>query len=335
MKMNKTQLKTAVKSIVRECLNERVLKEVAPPGDKAERMVKHVKASLRDTHPDWTDDKIASVAIATAWKAHNRGSVEQDENMDMGGEGGTRGADCDEVVKFVLRKYPGLAHDPVRVTRMTALLYKLYNEHDADQEELKKSVAKFTKPAGSPPDRGDEQDECGTMDQEEGKSEEEESHDSQEEDENKSEEEESKSEEEESVNEAANTLPPNKGAYKVVAPNSPDETEENKALTIQTDPKVNEVAKTLPPNKGQHKTVAPHAYTDAAQNKALTIQSDPKVNEYGLTSEKGPDMRLSSLLKKKKGIAKENHKVQDRSYVTAKDLPQDPHVSKCPHVPGT
>ena len=79
--MKKTQLKEAIKQIVRECLSERGLKpsinEVSPPGAKAERMIHHVKSSLRKQHPDWSEEKITSVAIATGWKAHNNGEVEE------------------------------------------------------------------------------------------------------------------------------------------------------------------------------------------------------------------------------------------------------------------
>lgn len=49
--------------------------EVAPPGDKAERMVKHIKKSLsKDGH---LSDKDKAIAYATTWKAHNDGKVEE------------------------------------------------------------------------------------------------------------------------------------------------------------------------------------------------------------------------------------------------------------------
>jgi hypothetical protein len=48
--------------------------EVAPPGAKAERMVKHIKKSYsKDGN---LSPKEKSIAYATAWKAHNKGTVE-------------------------------------------------------------------------------------------------------------------------------------------------------------------------------------------------------------------------------------------------------------------
>lgn len=79
--MNKQDLKNFVKGIVRENIENKIfreiLQEVSPPGKKAERMIQHVKSSLRKSHPNWGEDKITSVAIATAWKARNKGSVEE------------------------------------------------------------------------------------------------------------------------------------------------------------------------------------------------------------------------------------------------------------------
>ena len=49
--------------------------EVAPPGAKAERMVKHIKKSLsKDGHLSGKDK---AIAYATTWKAHNKGQVEE------------------------------------------------------------------------------------------------------------------------------------------------------------------------------------------------------------------------------------------------------------------
>ena len=56
------------------------LDEVAPPGAKAERMVKGIKKSLsKDGH---LSNKDKAIAYATAWKAHNKGQVE--ENVQFG-----------------------------------------------------------------------------------------------------------------------------------------------------------------------------------------------------------------------------------------------------------
>ena len=79
--MNTQDLKNFVKGIVRENIENKIfreiLQEVSPPGKKSERMIQHVKSSLKKSHPNWSEDKITSVAIATAWKSHNKGSVEE------------------------------------------------------------------------------------------------------------------------------------------------------------------------------------------------------------------------------------------------------------------
>jgi hypothetical protein len=55
------------------------LDEVAPPGAKAERMVKHIKKSYSKDGKLTPKEK--SIAYATAWKAHNKGSVEEAANI--------------------------------------------------------------------------------------------------------------------------------------------------------------------------------------------------------------------------------------------------------------
>jgi len=54
--------------------------EVAPPGARAERMVKHIKKGYaRDGK---LSDREKSIAYATAWKAHNAGQVEEALKLD-------------------------------------------------------------------------------------------------------------------------------------------------------------------------------------------------------------------------------------------------------------
>lgn len=50
------------------------ISEKAPPGAKAERMVKHIKAGY--SKDGKLTDKEKSIAFATAWKAHNKGKTE-------------------------------------------------------------------------------------------------------------------------------------------------------------------------------------------------------------------------------------------------------------------
>jgi hypothetical protein len=63
-------------------LNES-LKEIAPPGAKAERMVKHIKKSL--SKDGRLSDKDKAIAYATTWKAHNDGKVEEARPEDLPG----------------------------------------------------------------------------------------------------------------------------------------------------------------------------------------------------------------------------------------------------------
>ena len=60
-------------SIVKGWRKARGLDEKAPPGDKAERMVKHIKKNYSKDGKLTPTEK--SIAYATAWKAHNAGKV--------------------------------------------------------------------------------------------------------------------------------------------------------------------------------------------------------------------------------------------------------------------
>ena len=60
-------------SIVKGWRKAKGLDEKAPPGDKAERMVKHIKQGYAKDGK--LTDKEKSIAYATAWKAHNAGKV--------------------------------------------------------------------------------------------------------------------------------------------------------------------------------------------------------------------------------------------------------------------
>lgn len=59
------------------------LSEKAPPGDKAERMVKHIKA--RYAKDGKLTKKEKAIAYATAWKAHNRGALEEAYRLGIKG----------------------------------------------------------------------------------------------------------------------------------------------------------------------------------------------------------------------------------------------------------
>lgn len=73
MKLTIPEFKGLIREVISECITE-----VSPPGEKYERMIQHVKQSLRDAHPKWPEDKITGRAIATAWKRYkNNESIEQ------------------------------------------------------------------------------------------------------------------------------------------------------------------------------------------------------------------------------------------------------------------
>jgi hypothetical protein len=64
-----------VKQII-DMYSQQGVAEVAPPGAKAERMVKHIKAGYAKDGKITPKEK--SIAYATAWKAHNAGKVEEE-----------------------------------------------------------------------------------------------------------------------------------------------------------------------------------------------------------------------------------------------------------------
>ena len=65
-----------ITKLVKQLNPQAKLKEKAPPGAKAERMVKGIKKSLsKDGH---LSNKDKAIAYATTWKAHNQGKVEEE-----------------------------------------------------------------------------------------------------------------------------------------------------------------------------------------------------------------------------------------------------------------
>ena len=65
---------------VPNCVPKESVAEVAPPGAKAERMVKHIKKGYAKDGK--LSDKEKSIAYATAWKAHNKGVTEGTQRVD-------------------------------------------------------------------------------------------------------------------------------------------------------------------------------------------------------------------------------------------------------------
>jgi hypothetical protein len=78
------------------------MSEVAPPGAKAERMVKHIKKSYSKDGKITPKEK--SIAYATAWKAHNKGKVEEQgvaEGTSLGNPVYIEGCSWDDVVDWL------------------------------------------------------------------------------------------------------------------------------------------------------------------------------------------------------------------------------------------
>lgn len=71
----KPYIKTLIKESIEEIQYETLIAEVSPPGK--EDMIRNIKASLKSAHPTWEDDKITGVAIATAWKQHNKEKLQE------------------------------------------------------------------------------------------------------------------------------------------------------------------------------------------------------------------------------------------------------------------
>lgn len=81
MKVKASELKSFIAEALRAVIKESRLMEKAPPG--AEDQVMALKKSLRKQHPDWKENKVVSVAMATAWKQHSGKSINESVNEDL------------------------------------------------------------------------------------------------------------------------------------------------------------------------------------------------------------------------------------------------------------
>lgn len=252
MNMKRTQLKEAIKQIVRQAINERksMIHEEAPPGKKAERAVMHVKKSLRDKHPEWDDEKITSVAIATAWKLHNKGSLEEDDkapNIKKAGKLNPKIVGKDNKPKA---SYSGSETNPIRkagklgfgLKQEAGLTSENGNYSEEAELELIKQIGQKvlellamhgagTSATGAPPVEEPEENEPEVSDTTPNPFEKPEDSEPADNDDSGEDIEAGEEEEEDELDEAA---------YKVVSPNQVDTAKEDKARKIQTEPKVSE-----------------------------------------------------------------------------------------------
>ena len=314
MRMKKSQLKEAVKAVVRQCLNERLAKEGCGGGKKrftgkAGRMFKHVEDSEKEQGKSTkVAKKIAGATVNKKLKEQVGADVVADEGM------GNDAAQTpmDDIIKHVIKKVPAIAGNPQKVARVSSLLFQhqFGGQQPPDQETLLGLVQKHMS-AGHAPEG---QEECGGM-EEAGLTSETggEGYDEQEEimlikvmaliakkleamhagmpgsgptdgPEAVTVGGEEGGEEEPSEEPSA---PPFGGEEEPSEPEHEEEPEEKPEPEEPAEPEddekeekpVNESTKTLPPNKGSYKVVAPRAVTDEEENKALNIQTDPEVNE--------------------------------------------------------
>lgn len=266
-KIKTSQLTGIIKQVVRESLQQReylaLLQEVSPPGKKAERMIQHVKKSLRKSHPEWDEEKITSVAIATGWKSHNKGNVEESKDeweVDKGmrvkkGQKAPHG-DSDDP-PFLDPKGAADANKRVfGVDTKDVDEAGLTSEEGGEGGEAEASSA----PESIDDEETDEQvnDHIAALLKAVFYS--------------------------ERTRQLSNTQKValvkkivdqgidslKEASYKKVSPNETDTSEEDKAREIQTDPEVNEAA---------YKVVAPNEVDVTDEDKARTIQTEPKVTE--------------------------------------------------------
>jgi len=356
MNLKKSQLKEIIKQVVRESLQkreyQRLIKEVSPPGAKAERMIQHVKKSLRDTHPEWDDDKITSVAIATAWKAHNKGSVEESGEQVPKGQlaklnpgivkkpAGQKMSAPSGKLPSPLKKTneAGLTSEIGAESRISPLddIVKLVSKKTQNPEHVKYLSAQlflhqWGKPADmdavtaaverelgptTPPATGDLS--VGPLEEDDVET---------------AEPHYDEREEIKLIDQIKQTATKLMDMHRGMAPAAPKapEKEEPKEKESGEKEEKDEV------DEASYKQVSPNETDTAKEDKARTIQTDPKVNEasYKVVPKTQAQVQKDDQAKKVQTEPKvtENHKVQARSAKTVNDLDNDPKNVRDPEVP--
>ena len=157
--MKKSQLKEAVKAIVRECVNERC------GGSKAKRMFKHIKDSEKK---QGKSTKVAKkIAGATVNKRLKNEQVDADmiagekQETERGNE--RNSPELDKIVKFAVNKLPNVK-DPAKIARVTSLLFK--HQHSNKEPDPEAVTASIKKHMSNKDARGT--NECGLTSEDEG-----------------------------------------------------------------------------------------------------------------------------------------------------------------------
>jgi ribosomal protein S27AE len=164
MKIKKSQLKEAVKAVVRQCLSERVTEGCSSGSNKRfkgkeGRMFKHVEDSEKE------QGKSTKVAKKIAGATVNKRRADEQVGADVVA-GENMGSDAsqspmDDIVRHVIEKVPAIANNPQKVARVAGLLFQRQfgGQQPPDQETLLGLVQKHIG-GGS-----EEQAECGGMEE--------------------------------------------------------------------------------------------------------------------------------------------------------------------------
>jgi hypothetical protein len=321
MRMKKSQLKEAVKAVVRQCLNERLTKEGCGGGKKrftgkAGRMFKHVEDSEKEQGKSTkVAKKIAGATVNKNLKNEQVGAdVVADENMGAD----SKQTPMDDIIKHVINRVPAIAGNPQKVARVASLLFQHQygGQQPPDQETLLGLVQKHMKGGPSQPS-----DECGGMEEagltSEDPSGEEHAYDEQEEimlikvmaliakKLEAMHAGEASAEVpvgmavggEEEPSEEPSAPPFGGGEEEPEEPSEPEgeeEPEEKPEPEEPSEPKDDDDGgekEETPVKEASYKQVAPRAATDAKEDKARRIQTVPKVNETAVKMKMGPQYK--------------------------------------------
>ena len=313
--MKKSQLKEAVKTVVRQCLNERLAKEGCG-GGKASRMFKHVEDSEKK---QGKSTKVAKkIAGATVNKRLKEGSVQVGANVmadevstDEGMGNDAAQTPMDDIIKHVIKKVPAIAGNPQKVARVSTLLFQhqFGGQQPPDQETLLGLVQKHMS-AGHAPEG---QEECGGMEEAGMTSETGGGYDEKEEvmlikvmaliakkleAMHAGQPGSGPSDEpsavtvggEEEPSEEPSAPPFGGGEEEPEEPEHEEEPEEKPEPEEPAEPK-DDKKKEKPVKEASYKQVAPRMATDAKEDKARRIQVEPKVNETAVKMKMGPQYK--------------------------------------------
>jgi|688.fasta_scaffold06617_18 hypothetical protein len=110
-------------------LSGRPMQEKAPPGAKAERQVKHVKAGYAKDGK--LTDKEKSIAYATAWKAHNKSKVSESVMLEAG-----------SALEHIIKKFKHETKNFLAGNDLDNDLYDALYDYYSDNGEIPYGVAK-------------------------------------------------------------------------------------------------------------------------------------------------------------------------------------------------